>query len=65
MLAAVGLNVMMKVMVESNIFTRYSVQSLNSTVISHFQFADDPLLLGVKSWASIRTLRAVFLFFLR
>lgn len=65
MLAAVGLNVMMKVMVESNIFTRYLVQSLNSTVISHLQFAHDPLLLGVKSWANIRTLRVVFLFFLR
>jgi len=35
----------------------------NATVVSHLQFANDTLLLGVKSWANVCALRAVLLLF--
>ena len=35
----------------------------NSVVVSHLQFADDTLLLGEKSWANVRALRAVLTLF--
>jgi hypothetical protein len=59
LIAAEGLNGMMTVTTEANMFTGYSVDSSNPTVISHLQFADDTLLLGVKSWTNVRALRAV------
>jgi mannosylglycoprotein endo-beta-mannosidase len=31
--------------------------------VSHLQFADDTMLLGVKSWANVRALRAVLVMF--
>jgi hypothetical protein len=31
--------------------------------VSHLQFADDTLLLGIKSWANVRALRAVLVLF--
>lgn len=40
-------------------FTGYSVGSNSPTMISHMQFAEDTLLMGVKSWANVRALRAV------
>ncbi|PNX89144.1 cysteine-rich receptor-like protein kinase, partial [Trifolium pratense] len=45
LLTAEGLSVMMRAMVQSSLFTRYSVGSANSTVVFHLQFADDTLLL--------------------
>jgi len=39
------------------------VGSTNYMAVSHLQFADDTLLLGVKSWANVRTMRAVLLLF--
>jgi len=63
LLAAEGLNVMMKSMVESSLFRGYSVGMANPLVVSHLQFADDTLLLGEKSWANIRALRAVLILF--
>jgi hypothetical protein len=63
LLAAEGLSVMMRAMVQSNIFTGYSVGSTNPSVISHLQFADDTLLMGAKSWANVRALRAVLVLF--
>jgi hypothetical protein len=59
LLAAEGLNVLMTSMVENNLFTGYGVGHANATVISHLQFVDDTLLLGAKSCANIRALRAV------
>jgi hypothetical protein len=50
---------MMKAMVQSNLFHGYKIGSMNPTVISHLQFADNTLLLGVKSWANARALRVV------
>lgn len=63
LLAAEGLNVMMKSMVENNLFTGYGVGHENSVVVSHLQFADDTLLLGAKSWANVRALQAVMSLF--
>ena len=33
--------------------------SNNAMVVSHLQFADETLLLGVKSWENVRAMRAV------
>jgi len=49
LLAAEGLNVLMKALVEANVFTGYSVGDANPVVVSHLRFADDTLLLGKKS----------------
>jgi hypothetical protein len=49
LLAAEGLNVMMKAMVEGNRFSGYSVGGEDAVTMSHLQFADDTLLLGAKS----------------
>ncbi|GAU51462.1 hypothetical protein TSUD_413600, partial [Trifolium subterraneum] len=63
LLAAEGLSVMMRAMVQSNLFSGYSIGAENPTVVSHLQFADDTLLLGVKSWANVRALRGVLVLF--
>jgi hypothetical protein len=63
LLAAEGLNVMMQSMVVNNIFTGYSVGAHDSTVVSHLQFADDTLLVWVKSWRNVHALRVVLLLF--
>jgi len=49
LLAAEGLNVMMSEMVNVHMFEGYIVGAHNPLVVSHLQFADDTLLLGVKS----------------
>ncbi|MCI73544.1 RNA-directed DNA polymerase (Reverse transcriptase), partial [Trifolium medium] len=51
----------MEAMVEHNLFTGYNVGELDS--VSHLQFTDDTLLLGVKSWANVCALRAVLVLF--
>jgi hypothetical protein len=63
LLAAEGLSVLMKAMVDASLFCGYAVGSGNSVVLSHLQFADDTLLLGEKSWANVRALRAVLILF--
>jgi len=63
LLAAEGLNVLMKALVEANVFTGYNVGGANSVVVSHLQFADDTLLLGNKSWANVRVLKAGLVLF--
>ena len=63
LLAAKGLIVMMKSVVSNNIFTGFGVGVTNSVKISHLQFADDTLLIGEKSWANVRALRAVLSLF--
>ena len=63
LLAAEGLNVLMTSAVNSNLFTSYSIGAHTPTVLSHLQFADDTLLLGVKSWANVRALRAILVLF--
>jgi len=49
--------------VNLNLFTGHSVRAPTPTVISHLQFADDTLLIGAKSWANVRALRAVLVLF--
>ncbi|PNX86587.1 cysteine-rich receptor-like protein kinase, partial [Trifolium pratense] len=63
LLAAEGLHVLMEAMVESNLFTGYRVDETDPVSVSHLQFADDTLLLGTKSWAIVRALRAVLVLF--
>ncbi|GAU49411.1 hypothetical protein TSUD_407260 [Trifolium subterraneum] len=63
LLAAEGLNVLMKTLVENNLFTGYSVGTQAPVSISHLQFADDTLLMGAKSWANVRALRAALVLF--
>jgi len=53
----------MKAMVENNLFTGYTVGTVNNVVVSHLQFADDTLLVGNKSWANVRALRAALINF--
>ncbi|CAJ2627985.1 unnamed protein product [Trifolium pratense] len=63
LLAAEGLNVLMEAMIAQNMFTGYKIGEQGSMTVSHLQFADDTLLLGVKSWANVRALRAVLVLF--
>ncbi|CAJ2670936.1 unnamed protein product [Trifolium pratense] len=63
LLAAEGLHVLMEAMVECNLFTGYNVGDITLVSVSHLQFADDTLLLGSKSWANVRALRAGLVLF--
>jgi len=63
LLAAEGLNVLMKALVETGTFTGYKVGGANPVVVSHLQFADDTLLIGNKSWANVRAMRAGLVLF--
>jgi hypothetical protein len=46
LLAAEGLNVLMKSLVEANLFTGHSVGGQDAICVSHLQFDDDTLHLG-------------------
>jgi len=46
-----------------NLFTGYKVGSIDLTVVSHLQFADDTLILGEKAWANIQGMRVILLLF--
>jgi len=50
---------MTKAMVNNNIFTGYQVGRDQNLLVSHLQFAYDTLILGDKSWANVRVMRAV------
>ena len=63
LLAAEGLNVMMNSVVDNNLYKGYGVGTSNLVVVSDLQFAYDTLLLGEKSWANVRALRAVLTLF--
>ncbi|GAU48696.1 hypothetical protein TSUD_186890 [Trifolium subterraneum] len=63
LLAAEGLNVMMSALVSNKIFTPYGIGPQNSVHVSHLQFADDTLLVGIKSWVNVRALKAVLILF--
>jgi len=63
LIAAEGLNILMKAMVENTLFTGYKVGTENNVMVSHLQFANDTLLLGNKSWANVRALRAALIIF--
>jgi len=63
LLAAEGLNVLMKAVVDSHRFTDYKFGAQEGLSVSHLQFADDTLLMGEKSWANVRALRAILVLF--
>jgi len=63
LLAAEGLNIMMKAMVVNHLFTPYSIGTSTVVPVSHLQFADDTLLVGIKSWSNVRALKAVLILF--
>ncbi|GAU31392.1 hypothetical protein TSUD_19380 [Trifolium subterraneum] len=63
LLAAEGLNVLMEAAVARNLFTGYSISERDPISVSHLQFVDNTLLLGVKSWANVRALRAILVLF--
>ena len=54
---------LMKAMSSHKFFKGYSVGSRNPVVVSHLKFADDTLILGEKSWANVRSMRAVLMLF--
>ena len=63
LLAVEGLNILMKSLVENQLFSSYSIGMVNPAMVSHLQFADDTLLLGTKSWSNVRALRATLVIF--
>ena len=64
LIAAEGLNVMMNALGEAGHFSGYKVGAINNLVsITHLQFADDTLLIGDRSWANIRALKAILILF--
>ena len=63
LLAAEDFHVLMKSLSDNNLFCGYQVGSSEPVVVSHLQFADDTLILGEKSWANIRAMRAILLLF--
>jgi len=63
LLAAEGFHVLMESLKVNDLFVGYTVGRSDMTVVSHLQFADDTLILGVKSWANIRSMRAILLLF--
>ena len=63
LLVVEGLNVIMKTMVESEIFKGYSIRGANHMVVYHLQFADDTLLIGEKNWGNVRSWRVALVLF--
>jgi len=54
---------MMKALVEDGLFSGYKVGANNQVSITHLQFVDDTLLIEERSWANIRSLKALLLLF--
>ena len=63
LLAAEGFNVLMLSTIEVGLFSGYHVGHENALCLSHLQFADDTLIIGEKSWANVRSIRAVLMIF--
>jgi len=62
-IVAEGLHIIMKSVVERNIFVGYTVGATASMSVTHLQFADDTLLLGTRCWANVRAMRAILVLF--
>jgi hypothetical protein len=54
---------MIKSVVDQGMFAAYEVGAHDDVPISHLQFADDTLLMKVKSWANIIILKSVLMLF--
>jgi len=63
LLAAEGFNILMNSLSSNHFFHGYKVGSVDPTVVSHLQFADDTLLIAEKSWANVRAMRVVLILF--
>jgi hypothetical protein len=63
LLAAEECHVMMKSIVESNVYTRYLVGDHDYVVIPHLKFANDTFLFTIKIWATDKALLAVLYLF--
>jgi len=63
LIAAEGLHILMKSVVERNIFVGYTVGATASVSVTHLQFADDTLILGTRCWANVRAMRADLVLF--
>ena len=63
LLAAEGFNILMKAMVEAQLYNGYGVVCNREVRLTHLPFADDTLLLGEKSWLNVCSMRAVLLLF--
>jgi len=57
------LNVLMKDVIEYNLFTGYNIGTQESSANSHLEFVDDTLLVGAKSWAIVIAVWVVLLLF--
>jgi hypothetical protein len=63
LLVVKGIDVLMNATMEVGLFTGYSVGRLDNISVSHLQFVDDTLLFGSKSWANVRSMKAVLILF--
>lgn len=63
MLAAEGLHVLINTLVKKGMYIRYWTGAQNAANVSHLLFADNTLLVGIKSWANVRALKAVLILF--
>jgi len=63
LLAAEGFHVLMESLSRNNLFSGYQVGRTAETSVTHLQFADDTLIVGNKSWANVRAMRASLLLF--
>jgi len=63
LLVAECFNILMKTMVEADMYTGYSVGGMGEVHLTHLQFVDDTLIIGKKSWQNVRSMRAVLLLF--
>jgi len=63
LLAVEGFHVLMDSLSHNNLYKGNKVGRNDPVVVSHLQFADDTLILGEKSWANIRAMRAVLIIF--
>jgi len=60
-LAAEDFHVLMESLSVNNLFSGYHMGGSESVIVSHLQFADDTLILGEKTWANVRGMRAALL----
>jgi hypothetical protein len=58
LLVVEGFNVIMEALVAQNIFTGNKVGGDVGVSVSHLQFTDDTIILGEKTWANVRGMRA-------
>jgi len=63
LLAAEGSNVLMNYLVDVGLFRGYHVGCQNTVQIPHLQFAKDTLIISEKSWANVRSMSTMLIFF--